>query len=210
MNKTKGSTLKGTVRGYMRVSTQGDKQSFGRQESQLEGHVDVLYADRVSGSKRNRPELDRLMDDLEEGDVVMVLSIDRLSRSTKDLLDIVEKIKEKGASLKSIQDSWLDTTDENPMSDFLLTVMGALAELERKQIVQRIHEGLAVAKANGVELGRPKANSDKVDLALTLYDEGRHTVQEIANITDLSRKTIYNYLNKRKEEEYVKEWAGKK
>lgn len=191
----------GTVRGYMRVSTNGDKQSFGRQESQLESRVDVLYADRVSGSKRSRPELDRLMDELEAGDVVLILSIDRLSRSTKDLLDIVEKIKDRGASLKSIQDSWLDTTDENPMSDFLLVVMGGLAELERKQIVRRIHEGLEVAKANGVELGRPRANKTKVDLALQLYDEDKHTVQEIAEITDLSRKTIYNYLNKRKGEE---------
>lgn len=190
----------GTVRGYMRVSTNGDKQSFGRQESQLESRVDVLYADRISGSKRSRPELDRLLDELEEGDVVLILSIDRLSRSTKDLLEIVEKIKDKGASLKSIQDSWLDTTDENPMSDFLLVVMGGLAELERKQIVRRIQEGLEVAKSNGVELGRPRANKAKVDLALKLYDENRHTVQEIADITDLSRKTIYNYINRRKEE----------
>ena len=191
--------VNGTVRGYMRISTTKVDQKFDRQEAQLEGFADVFYADRVSGSKRSRPELDRLLEDLEEGDVVLILSIDRLSRSTKDLLDIVDKIRERGASLLSLQDSWLDTTSENPMSDFLLTVMGALAEMERKQTVARVNEGLAVAKKKGKVFGRPKANQSKVNLALDLYDEGKHTVKEISEITDLSRKTIYNKINERKD-----------
>ena len=191
--------VNGTVRGYMRISTTKVDQKFDRQEAQLEEHADVFYADRVSGSKRSRPELDRLLEDLEEGDVVLILSIDRLSRSTKDLLDIVDKIRERGASLLSLQDSWLDTTSENPMSDFLLTVMGALAEMERKQTVARVNEGLAVAKKKGKVFGRPKANQSKVNLALDLYDEGKHTVKEISEITDLSRKTIYNKINERKD-----------
>lgn len=188
-----------TTRGYMRISTQKAEQSFDRQEAQLKEYVEVLYADRISGSKRKRPQLDQLLEDLEPGDVVYILSIDRLSRSTKDLLDIVDQIRDKGASLKSLQDTWLDTSSENPMSDFLLTVMGALAEMERKQTVQRVNEGLEVARSKGVKFGRPRANQSKVDLALELYDKGEHTVKEITEITDLSRKTIYNYLNKRKE-----------
>ena len=200
--------VNGTVRGYMRISTTKVDQKFDRQEAQLEDHADVFYADRVSGSKRSRPELDRLLDDLEEGDVVLILSIDRLSRSTKDLLDIVDKIRERGASLLSLQDSWLDTTSENPMSDFLLTVMGALAEMERKQTVARVNEGLAVAKKKGKVFGRPKANQSKVNLALDLYDEGKHTVKEISEITDLSRKTIYNKLNERKDAHNAKQLQG--
>lgn len=192
-----------TTRGYMRISTQKAEQSFDRQEAQLKEYVDVMYADRISGSKRKRPQLDQLLEDLEPGDVVYILSIDRLSRSTKDLLEIVDQIRDKGASLKSLQDTWLDTTSENPMSDFLLTVMGALAEMERKQTVQRVNEGMAVAKAKGIKFGRPRANKAKVDLALELYDKGEHTVKEIAEVTELSRKTIYNYLNKRKEKEVV-------
>ena len=85
------------------------------------------------------------------------------------------------------------------MSDFLLTVMGALAEMERKQTVARVNEGLAVAKKKGKVFGRPKANQSKVNLALDLYDEGKHTVKEISEITDLSRKTIYNKINERKD-----------
>lgn len=185
--------------GYMRISTQKAEQKFDRQEQQLKDKVDVLYADRISGSKRSRPELDNLLHGLGDGDTVVILSIDRLSRSTKDLLEIVETIRSKGASLKSIQDSWLDTTSDNPMSDFLLTIMGALAEVERKQTVKRVNEGLAVAKKKGVKLGRPKANSSKVQLALDLYDKGEHTVKEISQITGLAYKTIYNKLNARKE-----------
>ena len=200
--------VNGTVRGYMRISTTKVDQKFDRQEAQLEEYADVFYADRVSGSKRSRPELDRLLEDLGEGDVVLILSIDRLSRSTKDLLDIVDKIRERGASLLSLQDSWLDTTSENPMSDFLLTVMGALAEMERKQTVARVNEGLAVAKKKGKVFGRPKANQSKVNLALDLYDEGKHTVKEISEITDLSRKTIYNKLNERKDALNTKQLQG--
>lgn len=185
--------------GYMRISTQKAEQKFDRQEQQLKEKVDVLYADRISGSKRKRPELDKMLDELGDGDTVYILSIDRLSRSTKDLLEIVETIRSKGASLKSIQDSWLDTTSDNPMSDFLLTIMGALAEVERKQTVKRVNEGLAIAKKKGVKLGRPKANSSKVQLALDLYDKGEHTVKEISQITGLAHKTIYNKLNARKE-----------
>lgn len=185
--------------GYMRISTTKKEQKFDRQEQQLADKVDELYADRISGSKRSRPELDRLIENLEQGDTVLILSIDRLSRSTKDLLDIVEQIKERGASLRSLQDSWLDTTSDNPMSDFLLTVMGALAEMERKQTVKRVNEGLAVAKKKGVKLGRPKANKAKVELALELYEQGKHTVKEIEDITGLSKKTIYNKINENKQ-----------
>lgn len=187
----------------MRVSTQGDKQSFNRQEDLIAPQVDVMYSDRMSGSQRKRPELDRMLEDLGPGDTVLIHSIDRLSRSTRDLLEIVDKIKEADANLISITDSWLDTSATNPMSDFLLTVMGALSELERKQIVNRVNEGLAVAKKNGVKLGRPKADKKKVQLALKLYDDGEHTVSEIMELTDLSRKTIYNYVNKREAEKYI-------
>lgn len=186
------------VYGYMRVSTVGDGQKFDRQEEQLKD-VDVMFKDRMSGSKRDRPELNKMLDLLDEGDTVLVLSIDRLSRSTKDLLDIVETIKAKGAALKSIQDTWLDTSSENPMSDFLLTVMGALAEMERKQIVKRVNEGLAVAKSKGVQLGRPETNKTKVAYAMELYDNGNHTVKEITAITGVAKATLYRKLKAREE-----------
>lgn len=181
--------------GYMRVSTKLDKQVFDRQEEQLKAFgVEQIYADRISGAKRERPELNKMLEELNEGDTVVIVAIDRLSRSTKDLLDIVETIKNKGASLKSLNDSWLDTTNGNPMSEFLLTVMGALAQMEREQITQRIREGVAVAKAKGTRMGRPKKSRHKVELALDLYSKGEHTVPQIVEITGVSKATLYRKI----------------
>lgn len=183
-------------RGYIRISSVGQK--IDRQEEQLKEHVDEMYVDTASGSSRNgRKELERLIRDLKVSDEVIILSIDRLARSTLDLLTIVNEIKEKGATLKSIQDTWLDTNEENPMGDFLLTVMAALAEMERKQINKRAKDGIEVARQKGVKFGRPKANPKRVEHALQLYDAGMHTVKEIENLTNVSKATIYRRIQKR-------------
>lgn len=188
----------GRVVGYMRISTTKEEQKFDRQEAQLSAlGAEVIYQDRMSGAKRERPELNKMLEELQEGDTVLIVAIDRLSRSTKDLLEIVELIKTKGAFLKSINDSWLDTTSANPMNDFLLTVMGALGQMERAMITQRVQEGVNVAKAKGVRLGRPKANSNKVAHALELYDAGQHTVKQIVDITGVSKATIFRKIKER-------------
>jgi len=185
--------------GYMRLSTNKEEQKFDRQLAQLE-NCDHIYSDRISGAKRNRPQLDLMLSELQEGDIVLIVSIDRLSRSTKDLLEIVDTIKAKGASLKSINDVWLDTTSDNPMSEFLLTVMGALGQMERQMITQRVREGVKVAKDKGVKFGRPTANRNKVAYAIELYRKGEHTVKEITDITGISKATLYRRI---KEQEAV-------
>lgn len=179
--------------GYMRISTVNESQKFDRQAEQLSG-CDIVYKDRISGAKKDRPELSKLLKDLQAGDTVIIVSIDRLSRSTRDLLDIVESIKVKGANLKSLNDAWLDISGKDIMSDFLLTIMGALAEMERKQITQRVREGVAVAKKKGVQFGRPTANSTKVAHAMELYNAGNHTVKEITAVTGISKATLYRKL----------------
>lgn len=196
-------TATGRIIGYMRISTTKDEQKFDRQELQLKDYgCEELYADRISGAKRDRPELDRMLEELQEGDTVVILAIDRLSRSTKDLLEIVDTIKNKGAFLKSINDTWLDTTKDNPMSDFLLTVMGALGQMERAMITKRVQEGVEVAKRKGLKLGRPKANANKVAHALELYDAGNHTVKQIVDITGISKATLFRKVKERQEAEY--------
>lgn len=186
----------GRTLGYMRISTMKEEQTFNRQVAQLQD-CDIVYADRISGAKRKRPELDKMLEELQAGDTVLIVAIDRLSRSTKDLLEIVQIIKDKGAYLKSINDSWLDTSSDNPMSDFLLTVMGALGQMEREMITQRVREGVKIAQEKGVQFGRPTANKNKVDYAVQLWQEGKHTGQQIADITGISRKTLYNKLKER-------------
>lgn len=157
-------------------------------------HVDKVYKDVISGAKRERPELDRMLEELEEGDVVYIASIDRLSRSTKDLLDIVEIIRDKGAYLVSIKDSWLDTRESNPMSEFLLTVMGAMGQLERDMITARIQEGVKAAQARGVKFGRPRGWSKEVQKAVKMYLKGGKSMREVEKLTGVSRSTISKAL----------------
>ena len=156
--------------------------------------MDKVYKDVISGAKRERPELDRMLEELEEGDVVYIASIDRLSRSTKDLLDIVGIIRDKGAYLVSIKDSWLDTRESNPMSEFLLTVMGAMGQLERDMITARIQEGVKAAQARGVKFGRPRGWSKEVQKAVKMYLKGGKSMREVEKITGVSRSTISKAL----------------
>lgn len=102
-----------------------------------------------------------MLEELNEGDTVIIADLTRISRSTKDLLDIIEKIKDKGATIRSLKDTWLDTTSNNPYNAFLLTVMSGLSQLERDLISQRTKEGLASAKARGRNGGRPSKQNEK-------------------------------------------------
>lgn len=182
--------------GYARVST--EDQNLDRQIDALRvAGVDnrMIYKEKITGTKRDRPELNKLLDNLESGDVVLIVDLTRISRSTKDLLEIVEKIKGKGASIKSLKDTWLDTTTENPYNQFLLTVMSGLSQLERDLISQRTKEGLASAKARGRSGGRPSKQNEKGEVVKALADSGMRIV-DIVNATGLSRSTVNRILKK--------------
>src|SRR3712207_4845656 len=120
-----------------------------------------IYKEKITGTKKDRPQLIKMINELKENDTVVVVDLTRISRSTKDLLYIVEKIKNKGANIKSLKDTWLDTTDDNPYSNFLLTVMAGLSQLERDLISQRTKEGLASARARGRLGGRRPLKDEK-------------------------------------------------
>ena len=133
--------------GYVRVSTQ--EQNTIRQEKLMESlNVDELFLDKASGKNTNqRPELHRMMEYVRKGDTVVVESISRFARNTRDLLELVEKLTEKEVEFISQKEA-IDTT--TPTGKFMLTVFGAVAELEREYILQRQQEGIAIAKANGI------------------------------------------------------------
>ena len=136
--------------GYIRISTA--EQNTARQEVLMrELEVDNVFIDCMSGKNTNRPELQKMMNFVREGDTVIVESISRFARNTKDLLDLVEKLTEKNVEFVSKKEA-IDTT--TPTGKFMLTIFGAVAELEREYILQRQREGIAVAKENGVYKGR--------------------------------------------------------
>lgn len=112
-----------------------------------------IYQEKTSGMKSNREQLDNMIEELQERDMVIITDLNRISRSTKELLNIIDRIKAKGADIKSIKDTWLDTSSDNPYNSFLLTVMSGLSQLERDLISQRTKEGLRSAKARERNIG---------------------------------------------------------
>jgi DNA invertase Pin-like site-specific DNA recombinase len=143
-----------TTYGYARVSTNG--QDLGSQEAELlAAGAAKVFKEKVSGAKTDRAELAKAMRRLEPGDVLMVTRLDRLARSTRDLLNVLATISEREAGFRSLKDAWADTT--TPHGRLMLTVLGGLAEFERELIRARTSDGRTRAKARGVRFGRPAA-----------------------------------------------------
>jgi DNA invertase Pin-like site-specific DNA recombinase len=177
-----------TVYGYARVSTDG--QTLVGQEAQLmEAGAAKVYAEKISGaSAGNRKALGRAMATLGPGDVLLVTRLDRLARSTRDLLNILDTIAKAGAGFKSLADAWADTTTAH--GRLMLTVLGGLAEFERELIRARTSEGRKRAKARGIHMGRPPAlNRDQRREALARRDAGE-TLTDIARTFGVSHTTI--------------------
>lgn len=187
--------------GYARVSK--EEQKLDRQLDQLIAYgIDErnIYQEKFTGTVRERPELTRMIEKLKKDDIVVIIDITRISRSTKDLLSLVEQIKGKGASIKSLKDTWLDTTSSNPYNTFLLTVMSGLSQLERDLISQRTKEGLKSARARGRVGGRPKTKEYDINKAIKLYNTEEYTIKEITEMTGISKATLYNYIRERRDE----------
>jgi DNA invertase Pin-like site-specific DNA recombinase len=140
--------------GYARVSTNG--QDLSSQEAELlAAGCAKVFKEKVSGAKTDRAELANLIRRLEPGDVLIVTRLDRLARSTRDLLNVLATVGEQQAGFRSLKDAWADTT--TPHGRLMLTVLGGLAEFERELILARTGNGSARAKARGVKFGRPSA-----------------------------------------------------
>jgi DNA invertase Pin-like site-specific DNA recombinase len=138
--------------GYARVSTNG--QDLAGQVAELHAAgCTKIYREKVSGVKTDRPELGRLVRMLEPGDVLIVTRLDRLARSTRDLLNVLDTVAKAKAGFRSLKDTWADTT--TPHGRLMLTVLGGLAEFERELIRARTGEGRKRAQARGVRFGRP-------------------------------------------------------
>jgi len=177
--------------GYARVST--DNQDLTLQRTALKSAgCKRIYEEKISGAKRSRPELARMFDQLRVGDVVVVSRLDRLARSTRDLLDIAEKLKVADTGLRSLYEPWADTT--SPAGRMVLTVFAGIAEFERALIHERTNSGRISAKARGVRFGRPpKLTGDQIALARRLIGEGT-SVPDASRILKVHRTTLYRAL----------------
>ena len=175
------------IRGYARVSTDG--QSVNAQAAQLRAAgAEMVFRETASGAKTDRAQLRRVVGQLDEGDVLLVTRLDRLARSTPDLLNTLATIAAKGAGFRSLHDTWADTTTAH--GRLMLTVLGGLAEFERELIHARTGEGRERAKARGVKMGRkPKLTDHQRHEAIKRRDKGE-PVREIARSYAVSHSTI--------------------
>lgn len=158
------------IYGYARVSTGG--QSLAAQHDALGLEASRIFAEKISGAESNRPHLKRLLRSVRAGDVVVVTRLDRMARSTRDLLNILAELDHKKAGFRSLNDPWADTT--TPQGRLIVTIMGGMAEFERELIRARTNEGRARAVAAGVKLGRrPKLTLAQRQSALARRAAGR-------------------------------------
>ena len=176
--------------GYARVSTH-DQNLDLQQDSLYAAGCEKIFVDELSGAKAARPGLQQAMDSLREGDVLMVWRLDRLGRSLRNLLELVEKLKERKVGFRSLQES-MDTSTSG--GNLIFQVFGALAEFERNIIRDRTNAGLAAARARGRTGGRPKKlDEQQRELVIRLYKEGI-PVPEILKTVKISKGTLYSYV----------------
>ncbi len=177
--------------GYARVST--DDQHLDNQRIALRAAGCLrIYEEKISGAKRARPELTRLLDHIREGDILVATRLDRLARATRDLLELAEILNRAGVGLRSLAEPWADTT--SPSGKMVLTVFAGIAEFERSLIAERTSAGRIAAQEKGVRFGRPpKLNAEQVALGHRLHDEGT-SVRDIARILNCHHATLYRAI----------------
>jgi len=182
--------MKNYIFGYARVSTEA--QNLDRQLDALKRYgVDCIYNEKMTGTKKDRPELMKMLDRITEGDTIVIESLSRLGRSTKDLIELVELFEQKKVHLVSLKES-IDTS--TPTGKLLFTLMSALAQFERDVIAERTKEGLKSARARGRMGGRPKMDEAKVKQAAKLYNTRQYSVKEIEELTGVKKATLYRNL----------------
>lgn len=191
--------------GYIRVSTK--EQNTIRQETLMESlGVDEVYIDRMSGKDTHRPELQKMMAYVRRGDTVIVESISRFARNTRDLLELTEQLAAKGVEFISQKES-IDTT--TPTGKFMLTVFGAVAELERAYILQRQREGIAIAKEQGKYTGRKSVEHPEFDEVVRRWKRGEMRAVQAMKKLGMSRSTFYRHVRGEAGKHHKEEvWKG--
>ena len=178
------------IYGYARVSTAD--QNLDRQMDALKKYgIDHLYCEKISGTKKSRPELDRMLAEIQEGDTIVIESLSRLGRSVKNLAELMEVLNGKNIRLVSLKET-IDTTSST--GRLLFTILSSLAQFERDVLVERTREGLNAARARGRCGGRPRTDESAVKKAVALYQTKQYSLKEIRNLTGVSASTLYRAI----------------
>jgi DNA invertase Pin-like site-specific DNA recombinase len=188
-------TKNGRLIGYARVSTSGQELNLQLDSLKHAGIADkLIFVDKASGSKSERPGLAACMKELKAGDTLVIWRLDRLGRSLKHLIEIVEELKGRGVGFRSINDGGIDTTTAS--GEMIFNIFATLAQFERRLIQERTQAGLKAARARGKKGGRPKisTNNPKVQMAKKMSKNLSISVGEICSTLKISRATYYRFL----------------
>ena len=180
--------------GYARVSMTDQNMYLQLDELTKAGCIKI-FEEKISGKNRERPELENMLQMLRPGDTVMVYKLDRIGRSMKHLIELMEFFDKNEVNFVSIKEN-IDTSTAT--GRMLFHIMAALAQFEREMIVERTQSGIAAARARGRNGGRPKKDEKAIAKALLLYDSKQHSVSEIEKMTGVSASTLYRRLKQRK------------
>jgi len=181
--------------GYARVSTDGQNLSLQIDALHKYGVAkELIFTDKASGAKHQRPGLDACLKELRDGDVLLVWRLDRLGRSVRHLVTLIDQLRERNVGFRSVCDGAIDTT--TPSGELIFHVFSALAQFERRLIQERTNAGLAAARARGRSGGRPGLTNDaaKVRLAKKLHGDTTLSIDEICDTLNISRSTYYRYV----------------
>jgi len=180
--------------GYARVSTRD--QNLDNQIDMLKNHgCESIFSEKVSGRKYKRTELDNCLDYMREGDTLVLTKLDRLGRTTKQLIELSQHLDNHGIDLEIID---MNINTKDAMGKMFFTMMSAFAELETNLLSERTKKGLEASRARGRKGGRPKIDNKKTDMIKSLYKSEEYTGKEIAKMTDVSRTTVYRVVQEDK------------
>lgn len=183
--------------GYARVSTQDQSLDLQKDALIKEGvELEYIFEEKVTGTKSDRPKLNELLSYARNGDQIVVYKLDRLSRSTKHLIELSEELEERRIELVSIQDK-IDTT--TAIGKAMFKMLAVLSEMERDIISERTKAGLKSARARGRNGGRPKMSKEQLDHAIDLYETKKYSIKDITEKTGVSKAKLYKELTERKE-----------
>lgn len=190
------------IYGYARCSTNEDKQDINRQVRELKtGGAERIFLEYEHGDAPIKEQLETLLSIAKEGDSILTLEVPRLARSTKQLCDIIETVKEKHLRLSIIGSITVDCTsgEIDPMTNAFIQMSGVFAELELGIIRERVRSGMRNAKAKGAKIGRPQLSADSIPAIFyrhyPAYKSGQLNLTEFARVCQLSRTTIYRYIS---------------
>lgn len=182
-----------TIYGYARVSTK--EQNLDTQIQQLKARkCDEIIEEKMTGATFKRPKLEKLLQDVKEGDTIIVTRVDRLGRNTQQLLALVEDLQQRNISLFIIE-LGIEATHRN--GKLFLTILSALAENERELLAEKRKAGIENAKAKGVKLGRKGISKSKLEHALNLWQQGDMSIKEIEGATGVGKSILYREIQKR-------------